>query len=278
MRTIRATATVGLFDVDCRAPRSHCGPVEDVRKTQIVVPRRGVFAVTRRGERVVAEPTVAIILRAGETYAVDHPAPDGDRCTVLVFDEATLEGALGGQLPDHGRIGAGTQLAASFLGAGTEDSDHVADEEAALLVLGHLARDLVGSGPLGLGVRQRKRAQDTCALLASQPNAAWKLGAIASAMHVSPFHLARQFRLATGTTIGNYILRLRLALVLDRLAEGELSLSRLAADAGFSHHSHLTRSFRTVFGITPTEARKALTRHGLDRMEKTLRGQGFMSN
>ena len=65
--------------------------------------------------------------------------------------------------------------------------------------------------------------------------------------------------MASGETISGYLLRLRLAAALHRIAEGERNLARLAVELGFSHHSHFSARFRSVFGCTPVHARGALT-------------------
>jgi AraC-like DNA-binding protein len=46
--------------------------------------------------------------------------------------------------------------------------------------------------------------------------------------------------------------------VLERLAAGEPSLARLAADLGFADHAHLTRVVREQLGHTPTQLRHLL--------------------
>jgi AraC-like DNA-binding protein len=78
-------------------------------------------------------------------------------------------------------------------------------------------------------------------------------------VHCSPFHLTRQFRAVTGTSIGVSLLRLRLALALQRLAEGEVDLAGLAADLGFASQSHFGARFRSVFGASPGSVRDSLT-------------------
>jgi AraC-like DNA-binding protein len=54
-----------------------------------------------------------------------------------------------------------------------------------------------------------------------------------------------------------------MAVAVERLAEGEEDLGRLALATGFAHHSHFSARFRTVFGITPTEAREMLDKRRL---------------
>jgi AraC-like DNA-binding protein len=51
---------------------------------------------------------------------------------------------------------------------------------------------------------------------------------------------------------------LRLARALD-LLEGDVDLSSLAQDLGFSSHSHFAAAFRQAYGRTPSEFRDAAT-------------------
>ena len=64
------------------------------------------------------------------------------------------------------------------------------------------------------------------------------------------FALARQFRLAYGTSPDRYRLLRRLALARASIRAGR-SLARAAAEAGFADQSHLTRQFRCAYGLTP---------------------------
>jgi AraC family transcriptional regulator len=89
---------------------------------------------------------------------------------------------------------------------------------------------------------------------------------------VRRFTLARQFRAATDETISRYILRLRLALALERLAEGEDDIAALAVSLGFSHHSHFSARFRAAFGMTPSEAREVLTNRQLEELRAMATG------
>jgi len=82
---------------------------------------------------------------------------------------------------------------------------------------------------------------------------------VATAAGVSPFHLARTFRRATGMTLHRYLTRLRLVWALPRATEPRASLTELALDLGFSSHSHLTAAFHREFGLPPSEARRRTT-------------------
>jgi AraC family transcriptional regulator len=82
------------------------------------------------------------------------------------------------------------------------------------------------------------------------------LSAIASAVGISPSHLAREFRAHFGTTLGEYVRRLRVDWVADQLRRPSMTLSELGIAAGFSDQSHLTREFRRRLGVTPAEWRR----------------------
>jgi AraC family transcriptional regulator len=95
--------------------------------------------------------------------------------------------------------------------------------------------------------------------LAEDPGAAHSLDDIARAAACSPFHLARQFRRHTGATLHQHRTRLRMALAVDRLADGERDLSALAQALGYTSHSHFSAVFRRTFGAAPRQVRRNLT-------------------
>lgn len=78
---------------------------------------------------------------------------------------------------------------------------------------------------------------------------------IAAAAEVHPVHLARDFRRRRGMTIGDYIRTLRIEWACRELVATDQSIVDVALRAGFCDHSHMTRTFRRVTGLTPTEFR-----------------------
>jgi AraC family transcriptional regulator len=83
-----------------------------------------------------------------------------------------------------------------------------------------------------------------------------ELAALASVVNVHPTHLARAFRQRCGRPVGDYVAGLRIQYVCRRLADPHASLSEIAADAGFSDQSHLTRVFKSLTGVTPSAYRR----------------------
>ncbi len=66
--------------------------------------------------------------------------------------------------------------------------------------------------------------------------------------------LETRFKREMGTSIYDYIIRLRIEKVMQQLREGA-SVSEAAADLGFSDIKNLSRIFRQIEGITPSEYR-----------------------
>jgi AraC-like DNA-binding protein len=54
-------------------------------------------------------------------------------------------------------------------------------------------------------------------------------------------------------------MRIRTRNALERLADGEQDLARIAADTGFADHSHLCRVLRSETAHTPSALRAALS-------------------
>ena len=265
---------VQVFDVTCSAPQSGCGDEECCSSTQVVVPRRGVFRMHHRDISMVADPNTALMLSMGDTYQFSHPVDGGHQCTVLVFRRELLEDALGSVETRYGTIHAATQLSIHELTylMTIVVTDQLEEEEDAIYVLGALAGAFRSSSLSWSSASEshKKRVEEVRALLASQPTEPWHMESIARTVYCSPFHLARQFRAITGESIARYLLRLRLALALEHLAQGETDLGRLAVELGFAHHSHFSARFRSVFGITPTAVRNNLTHRRHKRMSKIL--------
>jgi AraC-like DNA-binding protein len=59
-------------------------------------------------------------------------------------------------------------------------------------------------------------------------------------------------------TISAYRNHLRVRAALERLADGERSLTSLAADLGFADHAHMARTVRRETGAAPSVLRRLL--------------------
>jgi AraC family transcriptional regulator len=80
---------------------------------------------------------------------------------------------------------------------------------------------------------------------------------ISAHVHLSPYHLSRLFKQATGDSPHHYLIQVRVnsARALLSAGSGQRSLAEIAAAVGFSDQSHLTRHFKRQFGVTPKQIR-----------------------
>jgi AraC family transcriptional regulator len=268
------TDAIAIYDVTCDTPRSGFTAFEDAPVIELVIPTKGLFVVDTLGRESVADVGSAVVLGAQQEYRVRHPAAHGDACTVLTGQDALMEEALGSVSGSTRRLTTRQLLAAAVFTSSLRASawDDLEAEEIGLLLLSAAAATPVErpAGSSGARARRAARIEGARALIASSPTTRWRLPALARSVGCSPYHLVREFRAATGQTIGGYIRRLRLAQALDRLAAGEDNLAALALETGFAHHSHLTARFRRAFGVTPSALRGGLTRERMTTLRRVL--------
>ncbi|HEY8560963.1 MAG TPA: AraC family transcriptional regulator [Pyrinomonadaceae bacterium] len=83
---------------------------------------------------------------------------------------------------------------------------------------------------------------------------------VARVAGVHPVHLARVFRRKFGCTVGEYVRRLRAEYARRQISATDAPLSEIALAAGFADQSHLNKTFKSVYGLTPAEHRKIARR------------------
>ena len=88
------------------------------------------------------------------------------------------------------------------------------------------------------------------ALIDEDPAAPITLGELAGASGLSRFQLVRAFGRSIGLTPHAYLVQRRTDLA-RRLIAGGTKLAEVAAAAGFSDQSHMTRIFVARYGLTP---------------------------
>ena len=94
------------------------------------------------------------------------------------------------------------------------------------------------------------------AFLRSDPSA--RVGAIARLLGVSREHLSREFSAYYGMSLRQFRGERRLRNALNLLVSDAPSLTRIALDAGFADHAHMTRSVAAAVGHPPSAVRRWL--------------------
>jgi len=245
-------------------------PPDDVRWEQenyvgdvahIGFPATPVWISAQGHEHALAGPNHALFFNPGDVFRRRRFNGFGDRSHFMVVGADTMaEWRTDARFPKPVAklLPRPYMTVRAIARAIVDDVDALAIEER-LLGLGYATV----AGAFGRGDSRPRRTpavvEEAKALLTARFNERLTLDELGRAVNVSPFHLARSFRRHTGYTLHEYRTQLRLRAALDRLALGDEDLVVIARAVGYSSHSHLTASFRRVFGVPPSRLRRRLT-------------------
>lgn len=81
------------------------------------------------------------------------------------------------------------------------------------------------------------------------------LKALAEQFYISPSHLCRTFKKATGEPLTQYITRKRIEYACSLLEDTDLAVSEIAEKSGYENYFYFARVFKRIKGRTPTEHR-----------------------
>lgn len=128
-------------------------------------------------------------------------------------------------------------------------------ETAALHLLRHYAaaKPRVHEMPRCLAPHALRCLYDYIEANLDQPLTLEELGRV---VQYSPSHLARLFHLATSQTLHHYVVLRRLERAKLLLTTTDLPLHQVAAVAGFSDQSQLSKQYRRVYGFAPSAERR----------------------
>lgn len=127
---------------------------------------------------------------------------------------------------------------------------HVGDE-----ALIDLTQDLISRLAGGArGDMPDYRVRKMIALAAARIDGPVSLADVAEGSDLSASRLSHLFVEQTGLPFRTYLLWLRLSRSIKRLADGA-GLTEAAHESGFSDSAHFSRTFRRMFGVSPTNLR-----------------------
>jgi AraC-like DNA-binding protein len=203
----------------------------------VAFPRVPVRIALRGRADVVSDVTLALCYAPRQRFRREALTSRGDECVFAVLDGALFD--------EIGPEPVRALPADSFLRVHALD-DPLALEELIVGLAGHAAPR---------GGRWSERVKE---LLAERLGDRLTLAELARELGTSPYHLARAFRAATGSSIHQYRIQLRVRTALLRLRD-DVDLCTLGLDLGFATHSHFTETFRRVFGLPPRAVRELLS-------------------
>lgn len=218
-----------------------------------------VFAAGRATESVLRDPSddVSVLLDVAFFRGiVDAIGVDPDRITLLdrfATRDPGIERILLSFVPELETGGLGGELYVQTLA--TALAVHLVRDHSSLD--DRLERALAHEPGRGLSPR-------ALALVAAyvEANLADRLSldAVAAVANLSPRHFLRLFKLSTGLSPHQYVIRARVERAKGLLVGGDLSLAGVAAACGFAHQQHLSRHFTRLVGVSPGRYRKRATR------------------
>lgn len=163
--------------------------------------------------------------------------------------------ALARLLAGSGLRALGQPLLASLLEAARDLRAHAADAAYCVPVARRLLDSLTGLR--ASDTEPDRRVLAMCDYIRQHVrDARIELAQVAGAAHLSPERARHLFREQTGLGVRPYVLWTRLNTALHALPEAE-QLTAVAHECGFADAAHFTRTFRSMYGITPSAMLRA---------------------
>jgi AraC family transcriptional regulator len=266
-RELYVSDVVVLGEFRCTVQYPFFATAGAITQHVIVFPRNAVWIEREDSRRFVADPTLATLYNPRQQYQRFALSPNGDRSDWVRVPEMTLREIAAQVAPKVSEASVMFRVASApvsnstfvaqrrlFNAARAAAPDRLRVEELALRVIEEMVRSVLADAVDSPRVSNRalELAEEAKAQILASPFDNLGVADIAARTGVSPFHLCRTFRAATGTTLHAYrrAVRLRSASELTAVRRGRLS--SLAIDLGFHSHSHFTAAFRREFGMAPS--------------------------
>lgn len=258
IRALFSSPAVTVSDVWCEPGHVLDSDLEVEPEFGVSFSRAGVYVHRSAGGSIVVDPTVAVFRNAGDEQVTIHPTDEGDCNTELQFSSEVVAPLLdlkGGfrlrAVPISEAVTARHRRLLRRLRNGAAASPLGIEEEAVSLL--RTAHRIEPANDVS--DRDRRIVDETRKYLAWRFREDLDLLTVAAAVGASPFHLSRVFKRATGRSLTEYRTALRVRFAIDQIADGADDLSRLAVEAGFYDHAHMTNTFRRRLGSPPSVLR-----------------------
>jgi AraC-like DNA-binding protein len=264
-RTVARARGVSIVDIHCRW-QAGARYRERFQTFGLSLVRRGVFVRHTRSTDQVGDPRAALFEQPGHERWVSHPLAVPGSTTVIVMSADAMARYAGDvSMPDRPvPVCPDVQVAHATLLAELRSGIDEAELDARLTwLIGRLVEtDVPGrlTSQRAATARSHQRIVDHVREAIAADPASLDLRGLAAELGHTPFHVSRVFRRATGTTLIQHRNNVRVAVAIDRIAEGEERFAELAADLGFFDQSHLARLLQRSVQLPPGRLRDRLLR------------------
>ncbi len=222
---------------------------------------RGRQSFTHEGRKYFTPPGGVILINPGVAHTGEPAGADGFAMRCLYPTVAHMQAAFLGltgrhqELPLFTRVRVDDRWAhahVSALHAALAEGASALERESRLTwtlaqLIGRYGEARPGQPALG---HERDAVRRARHYIDERFAEGVSLAEIAAHVALSPYHLLRAFRAEVGLPPHAYLdsVRIRHA---ERLIVAGQPLAEVAAEAGFSSQSHLTRHFKRLIGVTP---------------------------
>jgi AraC family transcriptional regulator len=224
---------------------------------------RGSFGYRSRGSVYELVPGSVLVGRPGDEYVCSHDHHcDGDECLAFsVAPELVDEMDPGCRVWRSRGVPPVAQLMVmgELARAATVGETDLGMDEVGLAFASRSVRVMAGGARPRLPMAQRDRARAVESALWIDAHACEPIGlqALARQAGLSPYHYLRVFSAALGVTPHQYLVRRRLCIAAQWLAERDRAVTDIAFAAGFGDLSNFVRSFHRAAGVSPRGYRRA---------------------
>lgn len=241
--------------------------------TSISLVLAGSF-VCRAGRGATLMSAGALMLgNSGFAFECSHQHGEGDHCLSFQFEpdlferiahdvgakRAVLDSDRLPPLRELALLSARASMAANSAVEGAAASPADSLEEIALDLAGAvipIVSDTVERVRIN-ETRDPKRIAHVLRQMEAGSEQALSIAGLAREAGLSRYHFLRTFKLATGITPHQWLLRTRLRHAAERLVASPDPITEIALDVGFDDLSNFIRSFRAEFGVSPSRYRIA---------------------
>jgi AraC-like DNA-binding protein len=264
-RTLAAADGWSVHEVVCRAGPSDRPFEERHEGFSVSAVIEGSFTYRSAAGRGLLYPGALLLGNNGWCFECGHAHGIGDRCISLnVHEDQFAEIAAAVASTSRFRFSAPSLPPSAkalpviaHIEALSSAPSSLRSEELALRIIERVIAAMTGdrqtpAAPTG---REIRRVIEAIRLVESDATRPLELKEMAAAAAMSKYHFLRVFRRLTGMTPHRYLISARLRRAALALASTRRPVIAVALDSGFGDLSTFNKTFRSVFGLTPSQYR-----------------------